>query len=56
MDCLERAVAERAGPAYGIKGAFLFKPLHTHPRFRELLRRMKLPDVDGGGVHSPVSP
>jgi TolB-like protein/Tfp pilus assembly protein PilF len=42
MDWLERAVAERAGPAYGIKGSFLFTPLHAHPRFRALLRQMKL--------------
>ena len=42
MDWLERAVAERAGPAYGIKGSFLFVSLHGHPGFRALLRRMKL--------------
>ena len=42
MDWLERAVAERTGPAYSIKGSFLFKPLHVHPRFRALLRQMKL--------------
>jgi TolB-like protein/Flp pilus assembly protein TadD len=42
MDWLERAVAERAGGAYGIKGSFLFTPLHAHPRFRALLRQMKL--------------
>jgi serine/threonine-protein kinase len=42
MDWLERAVAERTGPAYGIKGSFLFGPLHAHPRFRTLLRQMKL--------------
>jgi TolB-like protein/Tfp pilus assembly protein PilF len=42
MDWLERAVAERTGPAYGIKGAFLFAPLHSHPRFRALLRQMRL--------------
>jgi tetratricopeptide (TPR) repeat protein len=42
MDWLERAVAERTGPAYGIKGSFLLAPLHTHPRFRALLRQMKL--------------
>jgi TolB-like protein/Tfp pilus assembly protein PilF len=46
MDWMERAVAERAGPAYSIKGSFLFAPLRTHPRFRALLRRMKLePDA-----------
>jgi TolB-like protein/Tfp pilus assembly protein PilF len=42
MDCLERAVAERTGPAYGIKGSFLLAPLHAHPRFRALLRQMRL--------------
>ena len=42
MDWLERAVAERTGPAYGIKGSFLFAPLRAHPRFRALLRQMKL--------------
>jgi serine/threonine-protein kinase len=42
MDCLERAVAERAGPAYSIKGSFLLAPLREHPRFRALLRQMNL--------------
>jgi serine/threonine-protein kinase len=42
IDCLERAVAERAGPTYGLKGSFFFTSLHTHPRFRALLRQMKL--------------
>ena len=42
LDCLERAVAERTGPAFGIKGSFLFTPLRAHPRFRALLRQMKL--------------
>ena len=42
MDLLERAVAERTGPVYSIKGSFLLKPLHAHPRFRALLRQMKL--------------
>jgi serine/threonine-protein kinase len=42
MDLLEQAVAERSGPVYSIKGSFLLKPLHTHPRFRALLRQMKL--------------
>jgi tetratricopeptide (TPR) repeat protein len=39
---LERAVAERAGPTYGLKGSFLFTSLHGHPRFQALLRQMKL--------------
>jgi hypothetical protein len=42
MDSLERAVAERTGLAYGIKGSFLLAPLHAHPRFPALLREMKL--------------
>jgi serine/threonine-protein kinase len=42
MDLLERAVAERTGPAYSIKGSFLLAPLQKHPRFRALLRQMKL--------------
>ena len=42
MDWLERAVAERTGPAYSIKGSFLLTRLHGHPRFRALLRQMKL--------------
>ena len=42
MDWLERAVADRTGPAYGIKGSFLLAPLRGHPRFDALLRAMKL--------------
>ena len=42
IDWLERAVAARTGPAYGIKGSFLFTPLRTHPRFRALLRQINL--------------
>jgi tetratricopeptide (TPR) repeat protein len=42
LDLLERAVAERTGPAYSIKGSFLLAPLHNHPRFRALLRQMNL--------------
>lgn len=42
MDWLERAVAGRTGPTSGIKGSFLLTPLQTHPRFRVLLRQMKL--------------
>jgi TolB-like protein/Flp pilus assembly protein TadD len=42
LDMLERAVAERSGPAYSIKGSFLLKELHTHPRFHALLRQMNL--------------
>jgi serine/threonine-protein kinase len=42
MDFLERAVAERTGPAYSIKGSFLLTPLHDQPRFRALLHTMNL--------------
>jgi TolB-like protein/Tfp pilus assembly protein PilF len=42
LDLLERAVAERTGPAYSIKGSFLLAPLRKHPRFQALLRQMKL--------------
>ena len=42
LDWLEWAVAERTGAAYSIKGSFLFTPLRAHPRFRALLRQMKL--------------
>jgi len=42
MEWLERAVTERAGPAYGIKGSFLLTPLRGHPRFQALLRTMNL--------------
>jgi hypothetical protein len=39
---LERAYAERAGSIDSIKGSFLFVPLHSHPRFTALLRKMNL--------------
>lgn len=42
IELLERAVSARAGPTYGIKGSFLFTPLHHHPRFRALLRELHL--------------
>jgi TolB-like protein len=42
LDWLELAVAQRTGPAYGIKGSFLLAPLRAHPRFRALLRQMNL--------------
>jgi serine/threonine-protein kinase len=42
LDLLERAVAERSGPAYAIKGSFLLKPLRFQPRFQALLRKMNL--------------
>jgi serine/threonine protein kinase/Tfp pilus assembly protein PilF len=42
LDLLERAVDERAGAMYGIKGSFLLAPLRSHPRFRALLKKMNL--------------
>jgi hypothetical protein len=33
---------QRTGAVYGIKGSFLFRPLHGHPRFTALLARMNL--------------
>jgi TolB-like protein len=42
LDYLERAVEERAGPVYSIKGSFLLAPLRDHPRFGALLRSMNL--------------
>jgi TolB-like protein/lipopolysaccharide biosynthesis regulator YciM len=42
MDLLERAVADRTGGTYGIKGSFLFAPLRGHPRFQALMRTMNL--------------
>jgi tetratricopeptide (TPR) repeat protein len=42
MDALEQAMAARAGGVYGIKGSFLFKPLHGQPRFQALLAKMNL--------------
>jgi len=42
LDWLERAVAERTGPVYGIRTSFLLAPLREHPRFQALLRHMNL--------------
>ena len=42
LDALERAFVEREGAVYGIKSSFLFTPLHSHPRFTALLRKMNL--------------
>ena len=42
MDLLERAVADRTGATYSIKGSFLFAPLRGLPRFRALMRTMNL--------------
>ncbi|MCG6954777.1 MAG: protein kinase [Gemmatimonadetes bacterium] len=42
MDLIEQAFTEGGGAVYGIKGSFLFTPLHGFPRFEALLRRMNL--------------
>jgi hypothetical protein len=42
VEWLERAVAERSGAVYGIKGSFLFASLHGHAGFQGLLRQMNL--------------
>jgi hypothetical protein len=42
MDFLERAHEERAGNVHGVKGSFLFTELHSHPRFKALLKKMNL--------------
>ena len=42
LDCLERALEERSGSIFGIKGSFLFASLRDHPRFQALLRKMNL--------------
>ncbi len=42
MDRVEQVVDERSGPVYGIKGSFLLAPLHQHPRFQAIMRRIHL--------------
>lgn len=42
IDCLERALEERSGGIYGVKGSYLFASLRRHPRFQALLRKMNL--------------
>ncbi len=42
LDLLERALSERTGAVYGIKGSFLFAPLRGHPRFQALLKKINL--------------
>jgi serine/threonine protein kinase/Tfp pilus assembly protein PilF len=42
IDWLERAYEGRSGPVYSVKGSFLFTPLHGHPRFVALLKKMNL--------------
>jgi serine/threonine-protein kinase len=42
IDWLERAYQGRSGPVYTVKGSFLFRGLHSHPRFTALLKKMNL--------------
>jgi serine/threonine-protein kinase len=42
IDCFERSLEQRSGAIFGIKGSFLFRSLHGHPRFEALLRKMNL--------------
>jgi len=42
IDCLEQALVDQSGGLYGLKAAFLFEPLRGHPRFKALLRKLKL--------------
>jgi tetratricopeptide (TPR) repeat protein len=42
IDYLEQAHASGTGGIIGIKGSFLFEPLRGHPRFKALLKRMRL--------------
>jgi serine/threonine-protein kinase len=42
LDLLERALEQHAGSVYALKGSFLFTPLHPHPRFQALLKKMNL--------------
>jgi TolB-like protein/Tfp pilus assembly protein PilF len=42
IDQLEQAMRTRSGPAYGIKGSFLFAGLREEPRFQALLGELKL--------------
>ncbi|MEX1258807.1 MAG: BTAD domain-containing putative transcriptional regulator [Gemmatimonadota bacterium] len=42
LDLLERAVAERCGPAYAIRGSFIYAPLRGQPRFTAVVKAMGL--------------
>jgi len=42
MECLERALVERPGSTFSVKGSFLLAPLRAHPRFPALLKRINL--------------
>jgi serine/threonine-protein kinase len=42
LDLLEQAARDHEGGIYGVRGSFLFTPLHRHPRFATLLRSLNL--------------
>ena len=42
FDLLEEAAESRSGTPYSLRGSFLFKPLHGHPRWPALLARINL--------------
>lgn len=42
LDLLERAVTERCGPAYAIRGSFIYAPLRGQPRFAAVVDAMGL--------------
>jgi tetratricopeptide (TPR) repeat protein len=42
MDYLERAFEARSSNIYGINGSYILAPIHDHPRFQALLRKMNL--------------
>jgi hypothetical protein len=42
LDYLEQALAQRADGIHSIRGSFLFRSLHEHPRYVALLKQMNL--------------
>ena len=42
IDYLERAFESRSANIYGIHGSYILAPIHDHPRFQALLRKMNL--------------
>lgn len=42
VDYLERAFENRSSNIYGINGSYILAPIHDHPRFQALLRKMNL--------------
>jgi hypothetical protein len=44
MDYLEQAYQQKASLLIALRAEPFFEPLHSHPRFQSLLRRMNFPD------------